>query len=275
MNEPIHASKISGIKIALAAVPALLIVSVCVALYLGANADKEESRPLEGEVTVEEMAGYLEKLNGLIGERRIDTEEGQRAFRQINAMTMGSLGPANLGYEIFQSQSDSANGLLWPTIWITAGDKESDEIVVVAVPQAESGTGPAFAFGFAEYLASLESEIAIRLVFYPPLVEGDFREWIWERCGSEGEDMRALVKVSGGDSGGQSTSWQGPGGAEGVLGQLAESKLWGGGMRLVPEPGPFFEVGLVEQGNLSRPGHAKQLIELMPVLKELLDRLAR
>ena len=44
-----EASKISGIKVTLAVIPALLIVSVCVALYLGANADQEDGEPLEGE----------------------------------------------------------------------------------------------------------------------------------------------------------------------------------------------------------------------------------
>ena len=63
MPEP---SKISGIKIALAVIPALLIVSICVALYLGANADQEEAKPLEGDITVPEMSDYLLKLNNLI-----------------------------------------------------------------------------------------------------------------------------------------------------------------------------------------------------------------
>ena len=97
MPEP---SKISGIKIALAVIPALLIVSICVALYLGANADQEEAKPLEGDITVPEMSDYLLKLNNLIGEREIGTEAGQKAFRRLNAMTAGTLGSENLGQTV-------------------------------------------------------------------------------------------------------------------------------------------------------------------------------
>jgi hypothetical protein len=145
MPEP---SKISGIKITLAVIPALLIVSICVALYLGANADQEEAKPLEGDITVPEMSDYLLKLNNLIGEREIGTEAGQKAFRRLNAMTAGTLGSENLGYEIFRNQIDSVNGLLWSTIWIKAGDRESREPVVLAIPQASRGSGPAFRIWF-------------------------------------------------------------------------------------------------------------------------------
>ena len=73
MTEIQEPSKTSAIKITLAVIPALLIVSVCIALYLGANADQEESEPIEGDITVPEMTDYLLKLNRLIGERSIDT----------------------------------------------------------------------------------------------------------------------------------------------------------------------------------------------------------
>lgn len=273
MNQPVQASRVSAIKIALAVIPALLIVSVCVALYLGATADQEESQPVEGEVTVEEMSGYLEKLTGVIGPRRIDTEEGQRAFRQINAMTMGALGPQNLGYEIFKSQKDSANGLLWPTIWIEAGERESDEVVVVAIPLAESGSGPAFGYGFAEYLASLQTDCEVRLVFYPPLVDEAFADWIWARVGREGEKLLGVVKVTGGDPRDRATRFRGPG--TGVLADLENSKLWGEDMIIDGETRPIYEVLLVEQGKISRSRHARRLIETFPVVKDLVDRLGR
>ncbi len=78
-----EASKISGIKVTLAVIPALLIVSICVALYLGANADQEDGEPLEGDITVLEMSDYLLKLNNLIGEREIGTEAGQKSFSTL------------------------------------------------------------------------------------------------------------------------------------------------------------------------------------------------
>lgn len=272
MTDEVQKSGNSAIKVALAAIPALLIVSVCIALYLGATADREDSKPYEGEVTVDEVSGYLRNLNVVIGERRIDTESGQRAFRQVNAMTMGALGPENLGYEIFRNQKDAANGLLWPTIWVDAGKRDAGEVVVVAIPQAESGTGLAFAFALAEYLASFETVFGVRIVFYPPLVEGDLKEWLWERCGRKEETLRGLVRVTGGDPEVVTTVFRGPGGAKGLLGDLSQSKLWNDQMEIEKEGHPDFEVFLIDQAGLAREKHALQLIQLLPAFKDLVER---
>lgn len=274
MNEQREPSKVSLIKVALAVVPALLVISICVALYLGAHADKEKSKPYEGEVTVAEMSGYLEKLNEVIGERRLDDEEGQTAFRQLRAMTLGALGPQNLGYQVSQTQSDNANGLLWPTIWVTAGLPEAREVVVVAIAQAGSGTPVAFGFGLAEYLAGLTTEAGVRVVFYPPLVEGEFDEWIWKRCGQDGETLKGVVRVLGGDPKDRVTVLAGPEGAP-LLTELKESKLWDDGLALAPEAVPVLEVRLVEQGRFSRGEHAARLIQLLPFMKNVVDRLGR
>lgn len=274
MSESNQSSRVSGIKVALAVVPALLIVSICVALYLGANADKEESKPYEGEVTVEEMTGYLANLKEVIGERKIDTEEGQLAYRQLRAMILGALGPQNLGYETSLSQLDSANGLLWPTIRVEAGNRGADEVVVLAVPQAGNGTGVAFALGFAEYLASQTTLAEVRIVFYPPFVSGDFADWIWKRCGDESRELRGVVKVSGGDPGGRFTVFAGPGEAM-ILRELKESKLWDERLSLATKPTEEFEVRLVEEGSFSKTEQARLLIRLFPVMKNFLDRLAR
>ena len=42
MSETKEPSKVSGIKITLAVIPALLIVSIIIALYLGANEEQEK-----------------------------------------------------------------------------------------------------------------------------------------------------------------------------------------------------------------------------------------
>lgn len=270
MNKKGESSKVSGIKIALAVVPALLVVSIIVALYLGATADKEKSKPYEGEVTVDEMSNYLEKLHDAIGERRIDTEEGQRAFRQINAMTDGAF--QNLGYQVSRSQTDKANGLLWPTLWVDAGEEEDRDVVVVAIPQAESGTGPAFGYGFAEYLATHAPATKVRVVFYPPLVRGPLASWVWERCAGEEEQLKGFVKVTGSDPDDRETVFSGPVDS-GILTALKESKLWNETLRVGREATEGFEVALLEQGRVSRQEQALHLIRLMPVIKELTDRL--
>ena len=273
MTEIQEPSKTSAIKITLAVIPALLIASVCIALYLGANADQEESEPAEGDITVPEMADYLLKMNRLIGARSIDTESGQQAFRQYNAMTRGTLGPENLGYEIFRSQKNSANGLLWSTIWVKAGDRKSKELVVLAVPQVESGTAAAFAFGFAEYLTSHETMAGVRIVFYPPFVEGRLDDWIWELCGEEGKSMKAFLKITGGDDKEPETVFLIPDRRKSLFDVLKASKIWGSEMSIDGEPSPFLEVRLIERNRLSRPEHAQKLIRMMPVMKDLVDRL--
>lgn len=273
MNATSEPSRTSAIKIALAVIPALLIVSICIALYLGANTDEEESRPTEGDVTVPEMEGYLKKLNGLIGERDLETEEGQKALRQVAAMTMGNLGPENLGYQIFKVQTDSAKGLLWPTIWINAGDPKSKEPVVVAIPQAGSGTAAAFAYGFAEYLTSHETEKGVRIVFYPPLADGNLEEWIWKRCGEEGENMAGFLHVTGGgQKRGVSTLFV-PEDQRAFAEEVSQKKGWEGNLVPKVSTNQEIQVELDEQGRLSRSRHAQELIRLMPLVKDLVEAL--
>ncbi|MEN8774324.1 MAG: hypothetical protein ABF379_08695 [Akkermansiaceae bacterium] len=273
MTETPQASKISGIKITLAVVPALLIVSVCIALYLGATADQEESKPFEGEITVPEMSNYLLKLNSLIGEREIGTEIGQKAFRQLNAMTAGTLGSENLGYEVHRSQIDSANGLLWSTIWIKAGDRDSRKPVVVAIPQASRGSGPAFGFGFAEYLTSHQTEVGVRIVFYPPLVEGDLDDWIWERCGGEGESMKGFVMVTGDEDSHRSPRFLVPDSLEETIDELSRSEIWSDDSKVETGDHPVLEVRLGDDSLFSREEHSQRLIRMMPVIKELVESL--
>lgn len=265
----------SGIKITIAVVPALLILSVCLALYLGANADKEEARLVVGEVTVSEMADYLKKVHTMIAERAVATEQGQRALRQVAAMSMGTLGPENLGYEIFQSQKDSAAGFLWPTIWIQAGDREAKDPVVLAVPQAGQGAGLAFAYGFAEYLTSHETKAGVRIVLYPPLDEGDLAAWLWERCGARGERLKGFLKVSEGKGGVVLNEMSVPASDQEFLKKLAEKKTWEGCVTLLDAASPHFELRLAGRSQDGRVAQAQHLIRVMPLVKELLEHFAQ
>lgn len=264
-------TRTSAIKIALVVIPALLILSICIALYLGANADQEESEPLIGEVTVPEMADYLKKLDTMIGVRDVETVSGQKALRQVAAMSLGTLGPENLGYEIFKTQIDSAGGLLWPTIWVNAGDRESKNPVVIAMPQEGRGTAVAFGYGFAEYLTSHETKMGVRLVLYPPLVEGDLRAWIWARCGGEGEEMSGFVSITGGSERPLMSGFSFPEEMQSFADSISgESYL---DQELVPTllESPELGIELVEKGRLNREGHAQKLIRLMPFVKDLVE----
>jgi len=264
----------SAIKIAIVVIPALLILSICIALYLGANAEQEEERPIVGEVTVPEMTDYLRKMQSLIGERDLQSEAGQKALRQLAATTMGSLGPENLGYEILKTQKDAAQGLLWPTIWVNAGDRESTSPVVLAIPQDGSGTGVAFAYGFAEYLTSHQTKVGVRIVFYPPLHDEDLPAWVWERCSEKGEKLTAFVKVAGGGNEVDLAELKSPAEDQSLLKELTEQKGWDGNVKIREGDAPFWEVMLAERHRGSRSEQAQRLIRMMPLVKDLVEQLA-
>ncbi len=267
-------TRMSAIKVAIAVIPALLILSICIALYLGANADQEESEPIVGEVSLAEMEDYLKKTQSMIGERDLGTEAGQKALRQVAAMSLGTFGPENLGYEVFKSQSDSAAGLLWPTLWIKAGERESERPFVLAVPQAGDGAGLAFAYGFAEYLTSHQSKLGVRIVLYPPLYDDDLPAWVWERCGTNQEEMLGFLKLSGGGSASELAELSGPAAMQASLRELMEQKGWAGNVRLRSELSPFLELHLAGRERGSRSEQAQQIIRMMPLVKSLLERLA-
>lgn len=266
-------TKISGVKIAIAAVPALLIVSICVALYLGAQIEQEESRPIEGEVTVPEMVDFLNKLNQMIGERSFSSEEGIRALRQTSAMIQGTLGPENLGYRIFTSQADPAVGLLWETIWIEVGEVDEEDPLIVAIPYGEGGTEVAFGLGVAEYLTSHAPGNPMQLVFYPPLVEGDAAEWVRQRTRKEEAVAGVLFVRSGENTGGWGTI-EATGKSVSKVDDLIGRKGWNEQLVRDEELKPQTTILLGEGKGSNKEEHAGDLLRIMPFLKALVEELS-
>jgi len=267
MNESAEPSKISGIKITLAVVPALLILSIIIALYLGANEKQEKRKPREGEVTVPEIADFLGKLNHRIVERGFDSDEGLLGLKKTWSMVQGTLEPPNLGYEVFKKVADPAAGKLWPTLWVNVGEPESEKINLLAVPYGESGTSVAFALGLAEYYTTHKTKKGIRIAFFPPLAEGDFRDWIWERVGQEDEALVSLL-ILGGD--GSPLNWadiQATEKSAGSLREFVSRKGWLGNLKVADELAGEIRFSLGEQGERSIPAHAERLIRMMPVTK--------
>ncbi len=240
----------------------LLIVSICVALYLGATEEREKSQPIEGQATVKEVADYLKKLNIDIGERDMTTVAGQRAMRQTASMIEGTLGSLNLGYDVFRKSDDVAEGLLWTTLWFDSGNKESNEVTVVAIPYGEGGTPVAFGLGFAEYLASASLRNRLRVVFYPPVaVEG-----IWDRVSGEGETLVKQIDILGGA--GHST-WGNFYLAEEEVVRL-KNPAWLTNVNLLPaRVVPTIE--LTEKGPMKTQQQAERLLRVMPVVKALVE----
>ncbi|MDG1070432.1 MAG: hypothetical protein P8P32_02385 [Akkermansiaceae bacterium] len=272
MSETKEPSKVSGIKITLAVIPALLIVSIIIALYLGANEEQEKQKPREGDVTIPELADFLEKLNHRIVERSFGSDEGVRGLKQTWSMIQGTLEPPNLGYEVFKKVEDIAAGKLWPTLWVNVGAAEPKEINVIAVPYGVSGTPVAFSLGLAEYYTMHKSKKGIRIAFYPPLLEGDPKSWIWERIGKEEESLESLLILEGG---GSPLNWADIKTTEksaDILDQLVSKKGWAGNFKIADERAGEIHVALGEQGKSQIVNHAERLIRMMSVMKALLEQ---
>lgn len=268
---PTEPSRISAIKIAIAVIPALLIVSICIALYLGANEEQEENKPIEGEITVSELVDFVRKLNGLIEVRGLESEEGIRGLRQTAATIKGTLGPENLGYRIFTSEADPAAGLLWETIWIDAGDQEGGDPVVLAIPYGEGGTEVAFALGFAEYLTSHPAKKPVQLVFYPPLPKDEgLPQWVQSRS-LKGLEAEGFVSIRGGGRENRWASVQVSGEDRSKMQELLGRQGWEGQMDLVDEAGAYTEILLGEMRSSERNLHAQNMLRLMPFLKAVVD----
>ncbi len=273
MSETVQKSRVSGVKIAIAAIPGLLIVAVIVALWLGVRNSGEEVRPpMQGEVTVEEMVDYLVKVENLVGERSIRTEEGRKGMKAVGAMTESLLGPLNLGYQVESSQLDSEGGLLWKTLTVTAGNEELEEVVVVAMPLAGSASALVFGYGFAEYLTSHRPEVGVRMVFYPPLESGSFGSWIWERSKKEGEVLKGVVRVLGGGPEGHFAAVDGV--SEGLL-EILKRKEWDGKVQVGEREGGVVEVRVLDDRGVSRERRAGRLMRVMPLVKDFVERLGQ
>ena len=271
MTEVQEPSKTSGIKITLAVVPALLIVSIIVALYLGANEEQEKQKPIQGEVTVAELSDYLEKLNHGIIERSFGSDRGLSGLKQSWSMIQGTLEPPNLGYEVFRKAEDSSAGILWPTLWINVGAEEAKEVTVLAVPYGVSGTPIAFALGLAEYYTMHASKKGIRIVFYPPLMAGDSREWIWDRVSGEDETLKGFVMLHGNGASSQWAELEGPESSGDFLDQLVTKKGWLGNLSRKETQTGEIQVHLGEQGKVPVALHGERLLRMMPVMKAILQ----
>ncbi|MEN8693936.1 MAG: hypothetical protein ACN4GG_02545 [Akkermansiaceae bacterium] len=233
----------------------LLIFSVIIALYLGATEEVQESAPIEGQVTVEEMQDYLAKMNRVIGVRDLTTKSGRLALKQTASMIDGTLGSMNLGYEVSRSANQRAEGLLWKTLWIDAGNSMSNEVVLLVIPYGESGTSLAFALGFAEYLVGMSFDKKVRLAFTPPVREIPLEE----RVMGEGETLLRKINLRGE---GGSPFW-----AEISQGELADQLLrdpWKERFKVNQEDEMTIRLG--ERHLLSSRGHAAQLLKMFPVV---------
>lgn len=243
---------------------ALLIISVMIALYVGATEEPQKSKPIEGQVTRGEMKDYLNKMNSQIGERNLETVDGRRSLKQTAAMIEGTLGQVNLGYDVSRSAKERAKGLLWTTLWVDAGNLESKEVTLLVVPYGESGTPVAFALGLAEHLVGASLKKRVRIVFDPPVsqiplwqrVKGDYEELVGKMILAGGASHQYWAEVSGGD----------------FAQPIAENPIWKESVTVVEESEES-TLRLGDKGPMTSAEHAGRMIRMMPLVEKLIERL--
>jgi len=279
MSEKNEEKPVRKFGIILSIIPLFLIVSVCVALYLGANEETPEQVPVEGEVTLSEMQDYLNKLTHLVGKRDLESKEGQQGLRSVSAMIDGTLSPANIGYEIFQ-KNDPAEGLLWRTLWVEIGPKDDDKASVLLIPYGKSGAEVAFSLGLAEYFTKHKPQGKLKLVFYPP-VPGFTSQSLASKVLSEGEDVKSVVHLSA-KSGGlewANVSILSSGNERSRIQDLLEKHSWGKAVNLddsraaFPLPGGDFSISLTFNEGDDSKSRAEKFLRMLPVVKILIDQI--
>lgn len=243
---------------------ALLIVSVMIALYVGATEEPQKSKPVEGQLTRGEMRDYLNKMNLQIGERNLNTEEGRRALKQTAAMIEGTLGQVNLGYNVSRSAKERAEGLLWTTLWIDAGNLEGNEVTLLRIPYGESGTPVAFALGFAEHLAGASLKKRVRIVFDPPISQIP----LWQRVKGDGEELVGKITLAGGSA---HQYWAKASGGAFAL-PILKNPIWKESVEVGDESQEQV-LRLCDKGPMTSAEHAERMIRMMPLVEKLLENL--
>ena len=112
-------------------------------------------------------------------------------------------------------------------------------------------------------------------MFYPPLVEGRSRDWIWERVGREDETLKGIVMLHGNGAPTQWAEIEGPEASADYLVQFVSKKGWQGNLTRKEEPSEEIQVYLGEQGEVPVSFHADRLIRMMPVMKALIEEVSK
>lgn len=260
----------------LAAIPALLILSICIALYLGATAKHETPAPQAGEVTAAGLADSVAKLTRLVGPRDLETPEGRQALKSAVAMAEGTLGTSNTGYETFQT-TDPAVGLLWRTLWVDTGktaESKTDQVLLLTANYGGRGEETAFLIALGEFFTRNKPALTARTVFHPPLPGSDQTSWLRERVMADDEEFAGRVEIVAGS---ESTQWATlscpPKLAEALRGIL-KARRWDQAVNLIELAG-LDHVQLTVHRHPVQPveGTANFMVRLLPVVRSVLDLL--
>lgn len=185
-------------KVVLVVFPALLALSVGIALYLeiSGSVDREvaELEYQAGDFDAGSLKDSTVKLRDFIGERDFESEDGQKRMQMAVALVQGTLGPNNLGYEVREGESFRRGGRIWKNYWVDSSSGAERGVVVVC-SYSNQQTGVAACLSVAEWMRGREFSRAVRVIF----LAGD------EAVGrmSVGEEAEILVvgELGGGTAG--------------------------------------------------------------------------
>lgn len=197
--------------ILLTALPTILVLTSGLSLLLYVRDKGSDATPRESEVTRDGVQKTLDKLYNYIGKREMKSSAKFDNIRSVTAMVDGSLGPENLGYEVYHSEGEVSEGFIWPMLWIDLGAKKAGKVKVLAIAQQDEGAALALGMHFAEYVAGHWDGGHVKIVFYSPLMAGPNKEKIWKTLGvpeTERGGFYALISGSAVDEPSEVTTEQ-------------------------------------------------------------------
>lgn len=169
-------------KVAMIGVPAFLLLSTGVALWIWWKKSQEDAIDprlalASMAAEVEELEDSIYKLSKVLGVRGWDTLEGRRNMRRAVALIDGTLSPQNYGFPVKKRQQLSYAGDQWPTVWVDlAGKEDPSRVVLVAAPYDGSDAAIAVVLAVARDLRDESFGPTIRFIFYPAQLYRDVAE---------------------------------------------------------------------------------------------------
>ena len=162
-----------GWKVAMVGIPAFLLLSTGVALWIWWKKSQDDSvdpRLALASVAaeVEELEDTVYKLSRILGSRGWGSPEARRNMKRTLALIEGTLSPQNYGFAVKQGKSLAYEGDQWPTVWVDlVGDKAPSRVLLACAPYDGGDAAIAVVLAVARDLRDENFGPTVRFVFYP------------------------------------------------------------------------------------------------------------
>ncbi|MDQ8191005.1 hypothetical protein [Roseibacillus persicicus] len=197
-------------KAAVVALPTGLLLSIVIAVALRINRGPDNGMLnlsyTAAELNVANLRDAVGKAEDLIGVRDFDTPAGQKAMQMMTAFIEGSIGPNNMGYQVYTDEGEVSGGRIWKNYWIDSSKERGDGTVLVACEYGaeDSSATVAALISLAEWLRGRTFERRVRVAFCRDLeltdLQADFSDKGRNtviRVGPLGQGTEGLLKTGG------------------------------------------------------------------------------